>query len=56
VSIFDVAGREIARLADSWQEAGPHTMAFAAGHAGQVYLYRVEWAGRSVSGKMTFAP
>ena len=54
--IFDVAGREIARLADGWQEAGPHTATFAVGHAKQVYLYRVEWAGRTASGKMTLAP
>jgi len=56
VGVFDVAGREIARLVDSWQEAGPHTAAFAAGHSRQLYLYRVEWAGRSASGKMTLAP
>jgi len=56
VCLFDVAGREIARLADGWQEAGPHAAAFTAGHAKQVYLYRVEWAGRSVSGKVTLAP
>ena len=56
VRIFDVAGREIARLADGWQEAGPHTATFTVGHASQIYLYRVEWAGRSASGKMTLAP
>ena len=56
VCIFDVAGREIARLSEGWQEAGPHSAALSVGRHKQVYLYRVEWAGRSASGRVTLSP
>jgi hypothetical protein len=54
VVIYDVGGRELGRLVDSWRPAGKYTVDFAYG-AGrrQVQSYRVEWAGQSLNGRIT---
>ena len=53
VLVFDIAGRQLASVVDGWQSAGEHVAEFSAGSGRrQVYLYRVDWAGRSVSGKV----
>ncbi len=53
VEIFDVAGRLVATLADEMTTAGRHVARFGGveGNGGQLYLYRVQWQDRSVSGK-----
>ncbi len=43
LSVFDVAGREVARLVDSWKEPGRYAAPWAAGRlASGVYFYRLE--------------
>ena len=49
VAVFDVAGREVARLVDSLQEAGPHRVTFRGkGLSSGVYRARLEAEGRVV--------
>jgi hypothetical protein len=51
--VYDVAGREIAVLLETWQTAGFHQAAFNASDLPSgVYLYRLETGGRNLSGKM----
>jgi hypothetical protein len=51
--VYDLAGRLVATLVDGWREAGMHEVTFdATGLAAGVYLYHLETAGQSVSGKM----
>ena len=57
VLVFDIAGRQLASVVDGWQSAGEHVADSSAGSGRwQVYLYRVDWAGRSVSGKVGVGP
>jgi hypothetical protein len=54
--VYDVLGREVARLVDGTQEAGVHSAAFdARGLAAGTYVYRLT-VGRDVEvGRMTLA-
>jgi hypothetical protein len=54
VSIYDVVGHRVARPVDGPQAAGWHQASFAGGDASQVLFYRVEWDGRSLSGRIPF--
>ncbi len=50
---YDIAGREIAVLAETWQTAGFHQANFSASDLPSgVYLYRLEAGGRNLTGKM----
>lgn len=51
MSVFDVAGHQVARLADGWRTAGWHDLKFEPLAASQLYLYRVEWEGNVLTGK-----
>jgi hypothetical protein len=57
VAVFDVQGREIARLLDGERPAGPHTVEWedAAPGAG-VYFLRLEHGGRSVTSRCVRMP
>jgi len=51
VTIFDVAGKMVARPIDGWHPAG-QTQEWLGGLAGpQVYWYRAEWQGRHLEGR-----
>jgi hypothetical protein len=54
VSIYDVTGHRVARPVDGPQAAGWHQASFPGGNASQVLFYRVEWDGRSLSGRIPF--
>jgi len=51
VRVFDVSGREVARLLDRRVPGGRHSVAFRPG-AAQLYLYRVEWEGKARTGRL----
>ena len=54
LAVFDVAGREVARLASRWFPAGSHHVSWAAhGAAPGVYLVRLESAGAVATRKLT---
>ena len=54
VRVFDVLGREVARLADGDRAAGRHTVPFdGRGLAAGVYVVRLEAGGRSFTRQMT---
>ncbi len=54
--VFDVLGREVARLVDERREAGRHAATFDAGALPSgVYLYRFEAAGRVATRRLTVA-
>jgi hypothetical protein len=50
--VYDVMGHQVARLIDGWRPAGWHTAPFEAGVSSQIYLYRLEWEGKAVTGKL----
>ncbi len=51
--IFDLSGREVARLVDGRQEAGRHEILFdGSGLASGVYLYRLQAGDVAASGKL----
>ncbi len=53
VSVYNILGQEVARLADSYYEAGEHTLQWNAGdNASGVYLYRIEAGDYTVTRKM----
>lgn len=54
--IFDITGRELASLVNCWQSAGTHEASFSGGPRSQLYFYRLEWEGRSASGKFALVP
>ena len=54
LSIYDVAGHRVARPIDGPQAAGWHQASFPGGSVSQLLFYRVEWDGRSVSGRIPF--
>jgi len=54
VSIYDVTGHRVARPFDGPQAAGWHQASFSGGNASQLLFYRVEWNGRSLSGRIPF--
>lgn len=54
LAVFDVLGREVARLVDERQGVGEHAATFrAAGVDAGVYLYRLTIDGQTQSGRMT---
>jgi hypothetical protein len=54
VSIYDVTGHRVARPVDGPQAAGWHQASFPGGNASQLLFYRVDWDGRSLSGRIPF--
>ena len=57
VTLYDVAGREMGRLVDGWRPAGKHAADFNYGSGRrQVSLYRVEWEGQMLSGRVIAGP
>jgi hypothetical protein len=54
ISIYDVTGHRVARPVDGPQAAGWHQASFPGGNASQLLFYRVEWDGRSLSGRIPF--
>lgn len=54
LTVFDITGREVARLVDEEMNAGDHAVRFESGNLpGGVYIYRLQAAGNSLSAKMT---
>lgn len=52
--LFDVLGRQIARVVNDWQSAGLHRVPLAVGRdVSHVYFYRLEWDGKATTGKVT---
>ena len=55
LAVYDVMGREVARLVDSYREAGYHRVVFDASHLPSgVYLYRLQTGSFVVSKQITF--
>ncbi|NBC15796.1 MAG: T9SS type A sorting domain-containing protein [Bacteroidetes bacterium] len=53
LAVYDLLGREVATLADGLKPAGRHEAIFeASGLPSGVYLYRLEAAGRVLTGRM----
>ena len=53
VRIFDVAGHQVGTVVNAWQSAGMHSLPLAAGgKASQVFLYRLEYEGKTSTGKV----
>jgi hypothetical protein len=53
VAVYDARGRRVALLADEQQGAGAQDVSFdASGLSSGVYVYRVETAGRTATGRM----
>ena len=51
--IFDVAGRQVGTAVNAWQSAGMHSVPLATGgKASQVFVYRLEWEGKTSTGKV----
>ena len=55
ISICDVAGREVARLADGFEPAGKHVVRWAGPMAPGVYFARLSFAGQSEVRKLVVA-
>jgi hypothetical protein len=52
LTVHDLAGREVARLVDGWQESGEHRVRFDAnGLSNGVYWYRLAIPGSVVNGR-----
>lgn len=57
VAVYDVAGRELGRVVDGWRPAGKHIADFNYGSGRrQVSLYRIEWEGQTLSGRVAAGP
>ena len=57
IVVFDVAGREVGRVVDGWRPEGQHVAEFSVGGGRRLAsLYRIEWAGQSLSGKIELSP
>jgi hypothetical protein len=52
LDVYDASGRLRARLADGWLRSGWHATSFEGGASSQLYFYRLEWNGRSLTGKL----
>jgi len=51
--VYDTAGREVARLADGWREAGSHEVSFDGSHLPSgIYFARIEASGITQMAKM----
>jgi len=54
LSVYDLQGREVARLVDGYRDAGLHEVTFNAAHlASGVYIYRITSGSYQVAGKLT---
>ncbi len=56
LQLFDVMGRDLGCLVNEWRSAGTHEARLASGPRSQLYFYRLEWAGRTVGGKLAPLP
>jgi hypothetical protein len=57
ISVYDVSGREMGRIVDAWRSDGKHVVEFNFGSGRrQVSLFRVEWDGQAISGKVAAGP
>lgn len=56
VVLYDIAGREIARLADGTANAGSHAVRVPKGLAPGVYLARFTWRERALSQRVLIVP
>jgi hypothetical protein len=53
VAIYDITGREVATLVNSFQSAGAYAIAWnGLGQSSGIYFYRVALDGRSFTGRM----
>ncbi|MBU0517954.1 T9SS type A sorting domain-containing protein [bacterium] len=53
LAVFDVSGREVARLVDGYRNAGSHEVNFDASHLSSgVYIYRLSTGTQTLSGKI----
>jgi hypothetical protein len=52
IRVFDVTGRQVANLVDGQVPAGKHVVSFRP-RVPQLYLYRVDWEGKSLTGRLT---
>lgn len=52
LSVYDIQGREISRLADGWQSAGVHQVAWSGHQAPGVYLLRLRVGRQQLTQKM----
>ena len=53
LSVYNVAGRQVAEVANGWRDSGVHEVTFdAANLASGIYLYRLTTADFTASGKM----
>ncbi|MBU0517439.1 T9SS type A sorting domain-containing protein, partial [bacterium] len=53
LNVFDIQGREVARLVNGWRDAGTHDVTFdASSLTSGVYLYRLTTEAQTVTGKM----
>ena len=54
IRVFDVLGREVARLADGEHQAGRHTITFdGQGLSAGIYIVRMELADRAFTRQIT---
>ena len=57
VSVYDVSGREMGRIVDAWRSDGKHVVEFNYGSGRrQVGMFRVEWDGQAIHGKVAAGP
>ena len=53
LSVYDVAGRQVAELVDGWRDAGGHEIAFDASHLPSgIYFARMTSGGQSQTTKL----
>lgn len=53
--IFDMTGREVRNLVNGYQESGEHTINFEPGsESSGIFIYRLEFEGKRLSGKMLY--
>ncbi|MBU1650881.1 T9SS type A sorting domain-containing protein, partial [bacterium] len=53
LSVYDIAGREVATLVDGYRDAGTHEVSFdASALSSGVYVYRLTTGAQTLSGKM----
>ena len=50
--VFDVTGRYVESLVDGWRQAGKYSASLSRTTRSQVVLYRLEWEGKSTTGKV----
>jgi hypothetical protein len=54
LTVYDIAGRQVANLVDGYRNAGSHEVTFdAAGLASGIYIYRLTTNGQTATAKMT---